>query len=501
MVLSEQLMQQIEAAWGKAVPGDMSRPEWAEMIRFLQVSHPELAARVYAEISGNADEEVAEVHDQLQAQSRAKQVVQKAGGLKDEQGRVVPSRTKGLLWLFGLLGLALIPLSIWILGPVMASMFGGSPPSAVSQPQESPKPEVAPPPVAPVEQPTQPQPVETGAAASPTLPPPPEQTTSDIPSYPQPAPASSAPPAPNLPPPPPPPPAGNASVAAFPKGEQLAAASKPIEGQYAVGAAVQPAGSYSPAAPSGGAVLSESRSTGASFAAASSAGAAGFATATEAPSAPAPSPGEALKQEINAARNAQVGAPVNFADRLDQMVRRTVEDLRPGTVVAAEVVAAPLLAQGLNEAPVLLKDEQGRMWLGLARLAGASSRIELELSRVFVGRDGYLNVKARGLATDGTYAVAAKVEDVAPSLAPDLLRAAISGFSGYLSDLRNAQRFTLGPDGKVAVEKEAPPVEYQILGNIANLFNLPQGQAALVRVFRLERGQPVEILVLEVLAE
>jgi len=206
--------------------------------------------------------------------------------------------------------------------------------------------------------------------------------------------------------------------------------------------------------------------------------------------------GEELISQVNAERAISNPTPraSSILAKLEEEARRLVEEVRPGQTVRARLEVGPVLGGGLTELPALAKDSSGRLWFGTARLAGQTGRVDILFDRVYMG-GGFMPVQARALDLDGSYGVAATIQDIAPSLAADILRASISGVASYLQDLRSAQKVTVGPDGRLIISQEAPPLEYQVLGNVASLFQLP-AQSSVVRVYRLDRGRQLEILVL-----
>jgi len=496
MELSPQLAEEIRLVWKKPLPDDISSPEYAELVNFLRQRRPDLLARLYAEVYG--EENVQEVQQQLEARAKAREVVRAVGGEKDEKGRVVPSRTKGLLIIVGLGLLVLIPLGWYILAPVLFSGGSSKPQAQQPAPVQQEQAPATPPP--PAEQPAPaeaPPPVTPPPAMPSETPPPPLPPVDQPPSY-QEAQNQGGGQVQSSPPPPPPVPEGFAAstgapggssgfVQELPKGtmDQLSPTSTP--GSVSLGGVQGGVGNLGVPS-SGSGVITNAVATGG----------AAFASPEQVfPEPEGPSPRKQdLVAQVNAERSIPNPAPRASAinARIEEEAKRLIEEVRPGQTIKARLEMGPVLGGGLTELPVLAKDSSGRLWFGTAKLAGQTGRVDILFDRVYMD-GGFMPVQARALDLDGSYGVAATIQDLAPSLAADVLRAGISGVASYLQDLRNAQKVTVGPDGRLIISQEAPPLEYQVLGNVASLFQLP-AQSSVVRVYRLDRGRQLEILVL-----
>lgn len=498
MNLSPQLQEEISLVWKKPLPDSTNSPEFAELVRFLRQRDPALLARLYTELFGESG--VEEVEAQIQARTRAREVVEAVGGEKDERGRAVPSRTKGLLWGLALGFLLLIPAGWYILAPVL---FSGPPPrpeegTAPSEPapqqekvsvQQQEKVSVQPPvelPLPPAEPSQQTGPSPSSGVVPPPLP---EPSPEVPPPYQEPQVSSSSPPAPT----------GQAASAPLPEGGG-GFLSRGAEGSYERLTEVPLGGGQAAVSPSGagGSLVSQSQGGGAVFASFSGGGQASFAqTSLEEVPSSASGTGSNLVREVDAERSLPEATP-----RLREVLatggrfvaKTPSSDLRPGAMIKARLEAVPVLGGGLTEAPVLAKDVQGRLWLGVASLAGNTGRVQLSFDRVYL-EEGFLALKATALDQDGAYGVRAEVQDLAPSMAADILRAGVSGLASYLEDLRNAKQVIIRDNG-LEVVKSAPSLEYQVLGNVASLFRLPSEGQSVVRVYRLPRGREIEILVL-----
>ncbi len=97
---------------------------------------------------------------------------------------------------------------------------------------------------------------------------------------------------------------------------------------------------------------------------------------------------------------------------------------------------------------------------------------------------------------DRLFGLNGTVADIAPTLAADLLRAAVSGLSDWVQALNRQTQTQVvsGPNGPIAVSTfEAAPFWTYSLGRIGNVFALPQNSTQIVRA--LVKGAGERILV------
>jgi hypothetical protein len=164
---------------------------------------------------------------------------------------------------------------------------------------------------------------------------------------------------------------------------------------------------------------------------------------------------------------------------------------QPGQQVEAKLATAVLTLEG-GQVPVVAESE-GAIWIGVASL-DASRRVQVSFERV-VQSGQAANLQAMALDAQGVPGLQAVLEEQAPSLASDMLRAAVNGVSTYVQGLASASSSTVLPGGGAVQNKEAPPLGLTLLGEIGKLFALPQGQASVVRLARVDKGTPILILV------
>jgi hypothetical protein len=130
-------------------------------------------------------------------------------------------------------------------------------------------------------------------------------------------------------------------------------------------------------------------------------------------------------------------------------------------------------------------------WLGNARLEGAN-RISVTFDRVMMAGT-LVPIQAVALADDATPGLIAGLRDVQPTLAQDVLRAAAGGVSDYLAALSRRQRVTVG-DGMTIIDQSTPPLSAFVGGRFADLFRLPSGQSAVIRLAEIPAGTALTVL-------
>ena len=141
----------------------------------------------------------------------------------------------------------------------------------------------------------------------------------------------------------------------------------------------------------------------------------------------------------------------------------------------------------------MVAESEGAVWIGVASL-DAARRVQGAFDRVV--KDGQVGeVQAMALTPQGVPGLEAALEEQTPSLASDILRAGLNGVSAYVQGLAGASSSTVLPGGGAVQSKEAPPLGITLLGEIGKLFALPQGQASVVRLARVDKGTPILILV------
>lgn len=163
----------------------------------------------------------------------------------------------------------------------------------------------------------------------------------------------------------------------------------------------------------------------------------------------------------------------------------------PGQQIPAKLATAVAALEG-GQVPVVAESE-GAVWIGSASL-DAAKRVQVAFDRVV--KDGQVTeTQAIALNPQGVPGLEALLEEQTPSLASDILRAGLNGVSAYVQGLAGASSSTVLPGGGAVQSKEAPPLGVTLLGEIGKLFALPQGQASVVRLARVDKGTQILILV------
>ncbi len=161
-------------------------------------------------------------------------------------------------------------------------------------------------------------------------------------------------------------------------------------------------------------------------------------------------------------------------------------------VLTIEGVAAPVVAVspedwcGAPPCPTVY-------WIGSATI-GPTKRLEVRFDRATLeGRD--LPVQALALEpADKVYGLVAEVREEAPTVASDLLRAALSGVAEWSRLVAGRKDVVTLPDGRTIETTPEPRVEDLIAGRVANLFGVAPTQKALIRVAKVPAGKPILIL-------
>lgn len=131
-------------------------------------------------------------------------------------------------------------------------------------------------------------------------------------------------------------------------------------------------------------------------------------------------------------------------------------------------------------------------WIGRATIE-RPNRITVAFD-VAVTDDDTLDITGMAVSTDNLPGVAANIQDQAHAAVQDMLRAAVGGVSDYVDARLDRQRLSV-QDGVVIIEDvEVPPLGDIIGGRVAQLFDLPSGQTAVIRVARLAPGTPFQVL-------
>ena len=143
---------------------------------------------------------------------------------------------------------------------------------------------------------------------------------------------------------------------------------------------------------------------------------------------------------------------------------------------------------------VYARTQDGTLWLGVPRIS-PTKRITLIFQQA-VMRDGHeVQVNALGYHLDGTPGLQTAWQDVAPTLANDLIRSSLTGVRDYAEAKIQATRTTTNANGSTTVERQVPTIWESVAGAATSVFQLPQTQNTFVTVARLNVGQDFVIVI------
>jgi hypothetical protein len=163
----------------------------------------------------------------------------------------------------------------------------------------------------------------------------------------------------------------------------------------------------------------------------------------------------------------------------------------PGTKLNATLLTGVLAVPGNQDFPVIAKLEDGGIVFGKATL---DSTMRIQVRFLEVAKEGHSSsVSAQALDLLGYPGLSGNVREEAPEVVNNLLRAAVGGISSYVEALAKSGTTSFA-NGTTSVSNQAPNLGWSILGNIANLFQVPNGQRALVKVVELKPDLPLTVL-------
>jgi hypothetical protein len=163
----------------------------------------------------------------------------------------------------------------------------------------------------------------------------------------------------------------------------------------------------------------------------------------------------------------------------------------PGTKLKATLLTGVLAVPGNQDFPVIANLEDGGIVFGKATL---DSTMRIQVRFLEVARDGSSSsVSAQALDLRGYPGLSGDVREEAPEVVNNLLRAAVGGVSSYVEALAKSGTTSFA-NGTTSVNTQAPSLGWSILGNIANLFQVPNDQRALVKVVELKPDSPLTVL-------
>jgi hypothetical protein len=166
----------------------------------------------------------------------------------------------------------------------------------------------------------------------------------------------------------------------------------------------------------------------------------------------------------------------------------------PGTRVPGRLAVKLVVPEG-EEVPVAVETEDGAIVLGKAKLS-PTRRVDLVLDQVVLAGRAF-PVRAVALGADMAQGLPAQVREEAPSLVADLVRGSLRGLSDYVRARSQQTTIITTPGGGTVVQQgQTPPLELFLGAAAADLFAVPQGTRAVVRVAEVAEGTPLTVLVL-----
>lgn len=165
----------------------------------------------------------------------------------------------------------------------------------------------------------------------------------------------------------------------------------------------------------------------------------------------------------------------------------------PGTQVSGRLAVRLIVPEG-QEVPVAVEAEDGTTFLGRAKLS-PTRRLEITLDQAVAAGKVY-SVRAVVLGRDKAQGLPAQVREEAPSLVADLVRGSLRGLSDYVRARSQATTITTTPTGTTIQQGQAPPLELFLGAAAADLFSVPEGTKAVVRVAEVKEGEPLFVLFL-----
>ncbi|MFC6662624.1 hypothetical protein [Deinococcus multiflagellatus] len=203
-------------------------------------------------------------------------------------------------------------------------------------------------------------------------------------------------------------------------------------------------------------------------------------------SAPAPTP---------LAPTTDTGAPPQPTTLLAYAANNKVEGEAPATAspyrlgqrVLATLETGVYVAQGGGTLPIYASTQDGTLWRGTVSL-DRTKRVLIVFDRAVL-RDGTeVEVQASAYNLDGTPGLVAQYRDIAPTLANDLIRSAVSGVRDYVDAKLQATSTTTSTGGAVTVERQVPTIWESVAGSATGIFQLPTTQNTFVTVAQIKVG-------------
>jgi hypothetical protein len=190
---------------------------------------------------------------------------------------------------------------------------------------------------------------------------------------------------------------------------------------------------------------------------------------------------------------------------------KQLETLLPGLSIGARIPAKLVLevvAVEQGESPIVAesiglkcgdKDCPKITWVGFAKL-GPDRRVWALFNQAIVDSDGdgisetYSLVASAVGADDFRVGLPANITDEAPSLVSDLLRGTVGSLADFLTSSLGAKTTTIIPGGGAQQSSSVPGLGSFFLGRLGDLFSIPSGSKALIRVAKVPLSSNIVVL-------
>lgn len=160
---------------------------------------------------------------------------------------------------------------------------------------------------------------------------------------------------------------------------------------------------------------------------------------------------------------------------------------RLGQRILATLETGVYVAQGGGTLPVYARTQDGTLWRGTVSL-DRTKRVLITFDRAVLKDGTEVAVQAAAYNLDGTPGLKAQYRDIAPTLANDLIRSAISGVKDYADAKLQATTTTTSAGGAVTVERKVPTIWESVAGSATGIFQLPTTQNTFVTVAQIPVG-------------
>lgn len=167
----------------------------------------------------------------------------------------------------------------------------------------------------------------------------------------------------------------------------------------------------------------------------------------------------------------------------------------PGSIKAGRLLTGIYLIPG-QSVPVALRLDDGTVLVGRAEFSG-TGRVWITVNRAV--KDG-VSQPVQGVvleAKEVTHGLPAQVGEEAPNLLADLTRGMLGGVSDYVKASLEATKVITLPGGGQQTERQVPGLELFLLARAADLVSVPQGEKAVIRTVKVDRGTRVMVLFLD----